>query len=135
MGAHALEVEEYNGVSTADVPSAAWGWSELPRRGIIISGVIAGLFLLGMLFGNHRGNVENIWLVGFAAAVLIGTLIWAVRPQGKQVERLTAHNKPVGHIEPNWTEDQLNMTGAYADLTDDQLRAWNHDPQAGNARL
>lgn len=122
---HAKEAEVYNGVSTADVPSAAWGWSALTKRAVVISGVCGGLFLLAMLFGNHEGNVENIWLVVLAALVFIGTAITAWGLPGKQVTKVTAHNKPVGHVEPNWTADQRNLTGAYEKLSDEELLAWN----------
>lgn len=46
-------------------------------------GVIIILALLAMLFGNHEGNVENIWLIGLAvlvAALLIGD--WLLRRNG-----------------------------------------------------
>ncbi|HIW96240.1 MAG TPA: DUF2631 domain-containing protein [Candidatus Corynebacterium gallistercoris] len=129
MAAHTKEAEVYNGVSTADVPSAAWGWSELSRRSIVISGVIGGLFLLGMLFGNHEGNVENIWLIGLAVVTLVGTALFVIRPKGTQRRTVTAHNKPLDHVEPQWAADQRNLTGVYSQLSDDQLRAWNVDPR------
>lgn len=128
MAHHSKEAEVYNGVSTADVPSAAWGWSELPRRGIITAGVIGGLFLLGMLFGNHKGNVENIWLIVLAVVVFLGLGLWLATPNFKQRKTVTARNKPEGHIEPVWSADQLNLTGAYSNLSDDELRAQNIDP-------
>lgn len=128
MAHHSKEAEVYNGVSTADVPSAAWGWSELPRRGIITAGVIGGLFLLGMLFGNHKGNVENIWLIVLAVVVFLGLGLWLATPKFKQRKTVTARNKPEGHIEPVWSADQLNLTGAYSNLSDDELRAQNIDP-------
>ncbi|WP_295643317.1 DUF2631 domain-containing protein [uncultured Corynebacterium sp.] len=126
---HTVKHEVFDGVSTKDVPSAAWGWSELSKRSIIISGVIGGLFLLGMLFGNHRGNVENIWLIGLAILVFLGTAKWAIGPRGKVKNTVTAHNKPVGHVEPEWAADQLNRTGAYANLTPEQAGALNHNYQ------
>lgn len=128
MAHHSKEAEVYNGVSTADVPSAAWGWSELPRRGIITAGVIGGLFLLGMLFGNHKGNVENIWLIVLAVVVFLGLGLWLATPNFKQRKTVTARNKPEGHVEPAWSADQLNLTGAYSNLSDDELRAQNIDP-------
>ena len=128
MAHHSKEAEVYNGVSTADVPSAAWGWSELPRRGIITAGVIGGLFLLGMLFGNHKGNVENVWLIVLAVVVFLGVGLWVARPTLKNRTTVTARNKPEGHVEPVWSADQLNLTGAYADLSDDELRTQNIDP-------
>lgn len=41
------------------------------------------LLVLGMLLGNHRGNVENIWLLavaGMLVLVLIGD--WMLRRNG-----------------------------------------------------
>lgn len=126
---HAKKPEVFNGVSTADVPSAAWGWSELKKRSIILAGVLGGLFLLAMLFGNHKGNVENIWLIGLAVLVFLGTLKWAIGSRGKVKTTVTARNKPVGHVEPDWAADQLNRTGAYANLTPEQAGALNHNFQ------
>lgn len=120
--------EIYNGVSTADVPSAQWGWSGLSKRGMQIAGWISVLFLLGMLFGNHPGNVENIWLVAIAGLFAIGLLWHAFSPQGKQARTVTGHNKPIGHIEPEWSADQVRGTGAYANLTESQMRSWNRIP-------
>lgn len=60
-------VERYNDVDTAEVPSAAWGWSKLKPRTWYGLGVFIILFLLGMLHGNHVGHVEDWFLIGFAA--------------------------------------------------------------------
>jgi len=127
---HGTKVEVYNGVSTEDEPSAAWGWHQFPRKTTIIIGYIGGFALLGMLFGNHHGKIEDIWLVACAAAVFIGVTLYARKssPNWKPREArttVTSHNKPVGHIEPVWTEDQANLTGRYADLTTAELRSWN----------
>ena len=118
----------YNGVSEADVPSAKLGWSELTPKTIQIAGWISVLFLLGYNFGNHRGHVETIWLISIAALIAIGLILFALRPELSQVRTLTAHNKPEGHVEPNWTYEQHTLTGRYAELTDSQLRALNIDP-------
>jgi Protein of unknown function (DUF2631) len=64
------EVEHYNGVDPAEVPSAAWGWSRINIRTWHAVGVIGVIFLLAMLRGNHVGHVENIFLIGFAALAL-----------------------------------------------------------------
>lgn len=118
----------YNGVSEADVPSAKLGWSELTPKTIQIAGWISVLFLLGYNFGNHRGHVETIWLISIAALIAIGLILFALRPELSQVRTLTAHNKPEGHVEPNWTHEQHTLTGRYAELSDSQLRALNIDP-------
>ncbi|MBB3116243.1 DUF2631 domain-containing protein [Corynebacterium bovis] len=128
MASHEPKAEVFNGVSTADEPSAAWGWHGLGRRGIATAGVISGLFLLGMLIGNHKGHVEDIWLVALAVLVFLGTFLFVVRPKLTQRTTVQAHNKPVGHIEPDWAADQKNLTGVYADLTAEELVAMNIDP-------
>lgn len=64
------EVDHYNGVDPAEVPSAAWGWSRINIRTWHAVGVFGTIFLLAMLRGNHIGHVENAYLIGFAAVVL-----------------------------------------------------------------
>lgn len=125
MASHATKVEVYNDVSTDDVPSAAWGWSALSRRAVALSGICGGLFLLGMLFGNHKGNVENIWLIALAVLVFIGTFWVTFQPKLTQRQTITSHNKPVGHVEPDWAADQHALTGVYSNLTREQLLALN----------
>ncbi|MGO4617248.1 DUF2631 domain-containing protein [Nocardia sp. 2YAB30] len=61
-------------VDTAEVPSAAWGWSGESRRTFRIAGWIVALILLAMLVGNHKGRIEDLFLVGFAA-LIAGILI------------------------------------------------------------
>lgn len=65
------EVEHFTGgVDTVEVPSAAWGWSRINHRTWHGVGVFGFIFLLAMLRGNHVGHVEDLFLIGFAAAVL-----------------------------------------------------------------
>lgn len=60
-------------VDPAEVPSARWGWSgESPKVFRAFGGLVI-VALLGMLIGNHKGHIEDIYLVGFA--VLIAGLI------------------------------------------------------------
>lgn len=125
MSNHEPKEEIYNGVSTLDAPSAKWGWHGLSKRSMQIAGWISVLFLLGMIVGNHQGNVENYFLVGIATVIAIGLLWHLFSPQGSQVRTVTARNKAQGHIEPDWAADQVNGTGVYANLTDSQARAWN----------
>ncbi len=120
--------EIYNGVSNLDVPAAKWGWSALSERSLQIAGWVSVAFLIAMLWGNHPGKVENLWLIGIAVIFAIGLLWRMFSPKGKQVRTVTAHNKPVGHVEPLWSHDQVNGTGAYAELSESQMRAWNHTP-------
>ena len=61
------EVEHYNSVDVAEVPSAAWGWSRINRRAWYVTGAISVIFLLAMLRGNHVGHVEDVYLFVFAA--------------------------------------------------------------------
>ncbi|BAD58970.1 MULTISPECIES: DUF2631 domain-containing protein [Nocardia] len=56
-------------VDTAEVPSAEWGWSGEAPRTFKAAGIIVALILLAMIIGNHHGNIENIFLVGFALAI------------------------------------------------------------------
>lgn len=61
------EVDRHEGVDTADVPSAEWGWSKINYRTWYIAGIGMIVFLLLMLRGNHIGKVEDIFLILFAA--------------------------------------------------------------------
>lgn len=68
------EVDRYDDVDTADVPSAKWGWSKINYRTWHITGIFIIGFLLLMLRGNHVGKVEDIFLIAFAvlaAAILV----------------------------------------------------------------
>jgi len=68
-----------NGIDTADVPSAAWGWSaQFPRFTKVVGLLIAG-FLLAMLVGNHRGKVEDLYLIGFASLIVLVIVIDLIR--------------------------------------------------------
>jgi len=64
------ELERFNGVDVAEVPSAAWGWSKINHRTWHAVGLFAILFLLAMLRGNHIGRIEDVYLIGFAALAL-----------------------------------------------------------------
>jgi hypothetical protein len=77
------EVEHYNGVDVAEVPSAAWGWSRINRRTWYATGAVAVIFLLAMLRGNHVGHVEDAFLIAFAALILIVVVRdWWLRRRG-----------------------------------------------------
>ncbi|MCG7253558.1 hypothetical protein CKJ80_06715 [Corynebacterium hadale] len=128
--AHANEKapEVYNGVSEADVPSARFGWSEQSRGTIQAAGWVSVLVLIAYNFGNHKGHVETIWLIAIAVLIALGLILHATQPKLNQKRTVTAHNKPQGHVEPDWCYDQKTLSGAYANLDERQLRALNIDP-------
>lgn len=64
------DLDRTNGVDVEDVPSAAWGWSKENPKAIHLGGIVAAIFLLAMLRGNHVGRVEDIFLIVFAVLVL-----------------------------------------------------------------
>ena len=77
------EVERRTDVDVEDVPSAEWGWSKENYRLIHIGGLLAAGFLLLMLRGNHVGHVEDLFLIGFAALILIAVgRDWLMRRRG-----------------------------------------------------
>lgn len=52
-------------------PSAEWGWhGTFPRAARIGGWALAATFLL-MLIGNHRGRVEDIWLIGLTLLTVV----------------------------------------------------------------
>ncbi|MCA4751704.1 MULTISPECIES: DUF2631 domain-containing protein [Mycolicibacterium] len=75
------EVERNNGVDVEEVPSAAWGWSELNIKVIHLGGILSALFLLVMMRGNHVGHVEDWFLISFAVLILLAVArnIWMRR--------------------------------------------------------
>jgi hypothetical protein len=64
-------LDRTNGVDVEEVPSAAWGWSKENHKAIQIGGILSAVLLLCMLRGNHVGKVEDIFLIAFAAAILL----------------------------------------------------------------
>lgn len=74
-GHHTSKEIVVEGISSLDEPSVEWGWHKHSAKvGWAVGGFFV-LFMLGMLFGNHIGNVENIWLVAVAA----GLAFWMIR--------------------------------------------------------
>ena len=57
-------------VDTSDEPSAEWGWHGQFPRLTRLMGVLVALGLLAMLRGNHRGHIEDIWLVVLAVSLV-----------------------------------------------------------------
>ena len=77
------EVERHTGVDVEDVPSAAWGWSQENHRLIHIGGLLSAAFLLLMMRGNHVGHVEDWFLIGFAALIVVAVgRDWWLRRRG-----------------------------------------------------
>ncbi|MDV2475866.1 DUF2631 domain-containing protein [Rhodococcus zopfii] len=66
-------------VDTAEVPSAEWGWSGEAPKLFRTMGVIAAIFLLFMIIGNHHGRVEDWYLIGFAALLVLIIVVDAVK--------------------------------------------------------
>ncbi len=77
------EVVRHTGVDVEDVPSAEWGWSKENPRLIHLGGILAAIFMLCMLRGNHVGKVEDIFLVAFAVVILgVVARDWWLRRRG-----------------------------------------------------
>ena len=121
--------EIYNGVNTLDEPSAKWGWHRIGNGVIQICGWLGVVLLLAFNFGNHRGHVETIWLMGLAVVIALGLIIFALKPDHNQVRKVTANNQPLGYVERDWNYDQKHLTGVYTELSDSQLRSLNYDPE------
>ena len=58
-------------VDPAEVPSAAFGWSGESPKTFKIAGWVTVVALLAMLFGNHHGHVEDIFLVDTAGLIAL----------------------------------------------------------------
>lgn len=65
-----LERQTTSKVDEADVPSRDWGWSGNAPNAARIAGVLFAVLLLLMNIGNHQGKTEDIFLIGFAVAIL-----------------------------------------------------------------
>ena len=77
------EVERHTGVDVEDVPSAEWGWSKENHTLIHIGGLLSAGFLLVMMRGNHVGAVEDLFLIGFAALIIVAVVRdWWLRRRG-----------------------------------------------------
>jgi hypothetical protein len=57
-------------VDPQDEPSAEWGWHGTWPRATRIAGWFSAFAMFIMLIGNHRGNVENIWLILTGIAII-----------------------------------------------------------------
>ena len=52
-----------------------WGWHGETGRWGRIGGIVATLFMLAYLWGNHEGRVEDIWVVAIAALMVLVLLM------------------------------------------------------------
>jgi hypothetical protein len=56
-----------------------WGWhGEMGKWGRRLT-IIPIVFLVAMVFGNHRGKLEDLWLIGFAALMVLLLVVDARR--------------------------------------------------------
>ncbi|HJC30122.1 MAG TPA: DUF2631 domain-containing protein [Candidatus Dietzia intestinipullorum] len=96
-GHHTIREDVVNGISSVDEPSVTWGWHQHSRKvGVAVGGFFV-LFLLGMLFGNHLGHVEDIWLVAMAVFLAIW-MVLALRPQkDDSAEKSKVYELPSHH--------------------------------------
>jgi Protein of unknown function (DUF2631) len=55
-----------------------WGWHHAWGSKMRWAIVFPLVFTVAMIWGNHRGKVEDIWIIGFAAAMVV-LVIWDAR--------------------------------------------------------
>jgi Protein of unknown function (DUF2631) len=61
----------HHGVDPDREPSADWGWhGTFPRAGPI-AGWLTAVALFAMLIGNHRGHIEDAYLIGFGSLLVV----------------------------------------------------------------
>lgn len=56
-------------IDLAEVPSAKWGWSAQTTRTYRIVAIVMIIGLLLLLKGNHRGHIEDCYLISIAAII------------------------------------------------------------------
>ena len=67
-----------NGVSSDDEPSVEWGWHGHYPKVARLAGFLVAAVMLIMLWGNHVGKQEDIWLIALAigfVALSLGSII------------------------------------------------------------
>jgi len=77
---HDHEAVVVNGVSSDDEPSVEWGWHGHYPKLARFAGFLVAAIMLIMLWGNHVGAQEDIWLVVLAIgffALSLGSIIRA----------------------------------------------------------
>ena len=55
-----------------------WGWHHAMGKYGRIALILPIAFLIGMIWGNHQGKVEDIYLIGFAVGIVV-ILLWDAR--------------------------------------------------------
>ena len=96
-GYHTSKETVIEGISSLDEPSIEWGWHQHSAKVGWAAGGFFVLFLLAMLFGNHVGNTENIWLVAIAA-ILAFWMLRSLRPKkDKTAEKSKVFMVPSDH--------------------------------------
>lgn len=98
-GHHTSNEIVVNGISSLNEPSVAWGWHQHSAKvGWGVGGFFV-LFLLGMLIGNHLGNVENLWLIAIAAVVAIAMVITLRPKKDETAKKSRIYQVPAGHYD------------------------------------
>lgn len=79
-GHHTSKEIVINNISSIDEPSVWWGWHQHSAKvGWAVGGFFT-LFLFSLYFGNHIGNVENLWLLSIGVLLAISMII-LLRPK------------------------------------------------------
>ena len=55
-----------------------WGWHHAMGRKMRALIILPVIFTIAMLWGNHRGKVEDVYLIGFAV-IMVVVVLWDVR--------------------------------------------------------
>jgi hypothetical protein len=61
-------------VDPRDEPSAEWGWHGTFPKAIRVAGWLTAIAMLLMLIGNHRGHIEDIYLIATAAVIVLALI-------------------------------------------------------------
>lgn len=99
MSAHGHAIEEHvvHGISSYDEPSVRWGWHQHSRKIGQPVGWFFVVFLLLMLFGNHIGRVEDIYLVSFAVVIAVCLVAAALPHKDKTAKKNRVLELPSDH--------------------------------------
>ncbi len=53
------------------------------RKPVYIGAIFAIILLLLMTLGNHKGRIEDLWLIGIATVIAAGLVVdWLLRKNG-----------------------------------------------------